>query len=134
MNFKSIFSDFSWFPKSRFIPTLAELPAFISVILSPIKINKARPVSLIPIGEEANIFALKKLNELRQKNINSEMAFKGSLVKRMKRANQINSIIAIIIGDDELRKNLVTVKELDTGNQKVIKENEITSYLEKYIK
>ncbi len=103
-------------------------------LLSPIKIDKVRPVSLIPIGEEANNFALKKLNELRQKNISADMAFKGSLAKRMKRANQINSIIAIIIGEDELRKNLFSIKELDTGNQKVIKEDEIISFLEKYIK
>ena len=38
--------------------------------------------------------------------------------KRIIKANKINAIKAVIIGSEEMANNVVTVKDLDSGEQK----------------
>ena len=46
----------------------------------------------------------------------------------MKEANKLNSKYAIIIGDDEIISNQLTVKNMDDGNQETINIDNIESY------
>ena len=51
-----------------------------------------------------------------------------SLKKSLKYANKIEAEYAIILGDEEIRKELYTVKNLNTGVQSSIKINLISEF------
>lgn len=79
-----------------------------------------RPVAVIPVGEAAEALALKLAYSLRREGHIIEMAFKGNLSKRMKRANKLNARAAILLGEDELAQDVCTFRDLDKGEQKEI--------------
>nr|WP_240953425.1 histidine--tRNA ligase [Sneathiella chinensis] len=79
-----------------------------------------RPVAIVPVGAEAEAVALKLAHELRLEGISVEMAFKGNVGKRMKRANKLNARAAILIGEDELVRNACTFRDLDQGTQEEV--------------
>ena len=79
-----------------------------------------RPISLIPLGEEAEIKATKLIHQLRSQGLNIDISYSGNLNKRMKKAHKVRARAAIIIGHDELAKDLVQLKDFDTGNQKPV--------------
>lgn len=76
-----------------------------------------RPIAVIPVGEEAQSAALKIAHELRQSGMCVDMAYRGNIGKRMKRANKVNARAALILGSDELARAAVTLRDLDTGEQ-----------------
>lgn len=86
-------------------------------MLSAVQPMAPRPVAIVPMGEEAERFALSVLRDLRSAGIRSEMAFSGNMKKRMKHANKITARIAVILGDDELSRGVAQVKVLDDGTQ-----------------
>jgi histidyl-tRNA synthetase len=76
-----------------------------------------RPVVVIPVGEEAQVSALKIAHRLRQAGVSVDMSYKGNLGRRMKRANKVNARAALIMGGDELARDVVTLRDLDSGEQ-----------------
>tara|TARA_R110002094_G_scaffold194482_1_gene167827 strand:+ start:97 stop:1341 length:1245 start_codon:yes stop_codon:yes gene_type:complete len=83
-------------------------------------IKEVRPIAIIPIGDAAETAAQKLAYSLRQDGHAIEMAFKGNLSKRMKRANKLNARAAILIGEDELARDACTFRDLDKGEQKEV--------------
>ena len=76
------------------------------------------PVAVIPVGgpaEEAT--ALEALQALRHAGIRAEMAYRGNTKRRMERANRISARAAVIIGEAELARGIVQLKDLQTGVQ-----------------
>ena len=47
----------------------------------------------------------------------------------MRAANDIGASFVLILGDDELKKNTISVKNMDSGAQKEIKQGEIITEL-----
>ncbi len=76
-----------------------------------------RPIALIPVGEKGEAAALKLAHELRQAGHSVDLAYSGNLGKRMKRANKIGARAAVILGEDELAREAVTLRDLDTREQ-----------------
>lgn len=72
---------------------------------------------LIPLGEKAEIAAVAILADLRRGGIITDMAYKGNMKKRMQKANAKNAKYAIIMGDDELARGEVAIKNLSSGEQ-----------------
>ncbi len=91
----------------------------------------ARPISLIPIGPEAEKESIKLAHILRQNDIAINSKNRGNLKSRMKYANKINSRAAILIGENELKNQSVVVKDLDTGTQETVPLSNLTTYLKK---
>jgi histidyl-tRNA synthetase len=79
--------------------------------------GRSRPIAIIPIGEEAQTKALIITQKLRQNGFCIELSYSGNMKKRMKRANSVNAIAAVILGEDELAKDVVTVKNMESGDQ-----------------
>ena len=87
-------------------------------------------VYLITLGEEAKLQGLRLLDELRQANINSDTDYEGKTLKgAMRKANDLGAKYVIIIGEDELKKNVVTLKGLASGEQKEVKSEKIIEVL-----
>ncbi len=91
--------------------------------------KKQRPISVIPIGDNALEKMLPIISSLRKSGFTIDLGFRGNLSKRMKRANLLNSCYAIIIGDDEIAKSLAVFRNLDTGDQHEVLLNQLHAEL-----
>lgn len=88
-----------------------------------------KPVTLIPLGDDAEIRAISIAEDLRSQGLRVELGYSGNLAKRMKRADKIGSSHAVILGSDELAKGVVTVKFLALGTQEEVLLKELAAKL-----
>ncbi len=79
-----------------------------------------RPIAVIPAGEIAHGPALQLAERLRGAGFTVDLGYSGNLGKRMKRANRIGAAAAVILGEDELARNGVTLRDLDSGEQEAL--------------
>jgi histidyl-tRNA synthetase len=61
--------------------------------------------------------ALIMANDLRKNGFAIELAYRGNLSRRLKRANRLNARAAVILGPDEAAKGAATLRDLDGGTQ-----------------
>lgn len=93
------------------------------------EIQKRRPVAVIPISEEQNIFCLGISEKLRNNNIPTELISGGKVKKKMERANAINAKIALIIGEDDIKSDKFMVKNLDSGEQEGVSSAKLLNFI-----
>lgn len=86
-------------------------------------------VALIPIGGAAEAAAAKLAAELRRADIAVELAYGGNAGKRFKRADRLGCAAAVVIGDDELAKGVVKLKDLKTGSEAEVTRADLVSRL-----
>ena len=89
----------------------------------------ARPVAVVPVGEAAQTEALRLTDRLRRRGIAADLAFRGSLKRRMSRADRIRARAAVLLGEDELAAGAATVRDLDSGEQERIALSELADHL-----
>jgi histidyl-tRNA synthetase len=77
----------------------------------------ARPIALVPLGEQGEALALTMAETLRDAGLAVDLGYSGNLSRRMRRANRVNARAAVLIGDDEVARNVVTLRDLDSGEQ-----------------
>jgi len=74
-------------------------------------------VALVPLGEAAEAAAIGLLATLRGAGISADMAYKGNMKRRMQKADAWGARFAVILGDEELGRGVVAVKDLAAGTQ-----------------
>lgn len=79
-----------------------------------------RPIAVIPLGAAAEKAALTITQALRVDEFTVELGYKGNAGKRMKRADKLGARVAVILGDDELARGMVLLKDLDKGTQEEV--------------
>ncbi len=83
-----------------------------------IKAEKKNPVLICVFDEKYMDFYIKILNSLRSKNISAEIYSGSSNIKsQFKYADKRGCDFVILCGDDEVSKNVVTIKNLNVGKQ-----------------
>lgn len=87
------------------------------VLLSDPQPVPAPMVALVPIGAAAEAAAVTLAGELRRADIAVELAYGGNAGKRFKRADRLGCVAAVVIGDDELARGAVVLKDLKSGTQ-----------------
>lgn len=87
--------------------------------------KEERPIYLIPIGREADEHALTLANELRRNGLYVIHEYSGTPKTRMRKANQANAKVALIFGDEELSSKTLKIKNMDTGEEKMITRDKI---------
>ena len=87
------------------------------------------PVAVIPIGDEVTGAADDIVASLRGAGISTDIAFRGNLKRRMKRADKINARAAVLLGEDELVRQVATVRDLKTGEQQEVAIAALADYL-----
>ncbi len=87
------------------------------------------PVAVIPQGNEAEHCAVQVLTLLRSAGVRAEMAWRGNLKKRMERANKAGASHAVIIGETELAKGTVQLRNLSDGQQQEVRPDDLASLL-----
>jgi histidyl-tRNA synthetase len=78
------------------------------------------PVALVPIGEAGEAAALKLAEDLRDCGFSIDLGYSGNLARRLRRANRITASAAVLLGDDELARGAVTLRDLNSGEQRVV--------------
>ena len=69
------------------------------------------------MGEAATLKAFEVAEQLRSGGLLVTADRTGNLKKRMNRADRANARYAVIIGDNEVEEGVVTLKNLDNGEQ-----------------
>lgn len=91
-------------------------------------------VLIIPVGDTID-YSIKAANELRKFGLICEVYFEESkLSKKFGYADKLGIPYIIIIGDDEAAGNMVTLKNMKTGEQKTIKIDEAKAKLKGLVK
>ena len=87
-------------------------------------------VYLITLGEAAKKQGLKLLDNLRKAEITSDMDYENKSLKgALRKANDLGAHFVIIIGEDELKKDVVTLKDMVSGEQREVKQEELIKEL-----
>jgi histidyl-tRNA synthetase len=96
------------------------------------EMQQARPIAVVPISEatEKEAFLLAEL--LRAEGFLVEIGYKGNAAKRLKRADKLGAPVALILGEEEIAANLVTLKRLESGEQEKIPRDVLLSALAPY--
>jgi histidyl-tRNA synthetase len=90
----------------------------------------SRPVAVIPVGEAGEAASLKLAEDLRRSRIAVDLGYSGNVGKRMKRANKIGARFAVLLGEDELKRGMASLRDLDGGTQEEVPLNELAYRLE----
>jgi len=89
-------------------------------MLSDVSPTRNRPISVIPVSADLGSKAQTLVQDLRNAGLFIEFSFTGNMKKRLKRADKSNARAAVILGEDELKDGNVVLRDLDSGEQKVI--------------
>ena len=116
-------------PKTAGIGWAAGMERLAELIADDLLIKQNRSVVVTPVGAEAQIPAMKLAHDLRVAGIVVDMAYKGNVGKRMKRANKQNASFAVLLGEEEMARGVAMVKNLDQGSQEEVSLSQISDYL-----
>ena len=82
-------------------------------------------VVLIGQSDKYNFLLLPIMQKLVQQGIKSEIIYNVNLSKKFRRANKINASYAIILGEEEIDKNIIKFKDLKTSKEELLNLNQI---------
>ncbi|MDH5749370.1 MAG: histidine--tRNA ligase [Rhodospirillales bacterium] len=91
-----------------------------------------RPIAVIPVGEDARSQAMTLTQSLRKAGLKTDLGYSGNMGKRMKRANKINAVAAVILGEDELVRNAASVRDMESGEQTEVPLSSLENHLARY--
>jgi len=91
-----------------------------------------RPIVVIPVGDDARAVGFNLTEILRRTGYRVDIGYSGNLSRRMKRANRLNAIATVMLGDDELARSAVTVRHMDTGEQEEVSLASLPEFLAPY--
>lgn len=84
---------------------------------------------IVTMGEEADRYAVKLLNDLRKNGVKADKDYMERKVKgQMKQADRLNAKHTVVIGDQELEEKNINVKNMETGTSERIDLNELVNY------
>ncbi len=85
---------------------------------------------VVAMGDQAEKESVKILHELRAVGIQADKDYLGRKMKaQFKSADRFNSSYVLVLGDEELEKQMINIKNLETGDQIEVKLEEVVSYM-----
>jgi histidyl-tRNA synthetase len=76
-----------------------------------------RPIAVVPIGEAAEGEAQTLTEMLRNNGWSVDLGYSGNVARRMRRANNVNARVAVLMGEEEIARHVVALRDLDSGEQ-----------------
>jgi histidyl-tRNA synthetase len=95
--------------------------------------SAVRPISLVPMGEAGEAKARTIAHDLRAAGFTIDLGFSGNLKKRLKRADKIGAVAAVLLGEDELARGEATIRDLESGEQSAVALNALSGALNKFL-
>ena len=104
------------------------------LLLDALSIEIPKPLNdkvlIAVMGENAKLFGLKLLSDLRKNGISAQMDLMERNIKgQFKFANKINAKYTVVIGDNELETETVSVKNMADSSQKQVKFDDLVKEL-----
>lgn len=109
----------------------------LHLMLEPLKesLPIAQPPKLyliLPLSDAQKTIALLIADELQAAGLCTDILFEENAIKNMMRkANKLGAAFTLLIGDEEQKANTVTVKNMITGAQETIAQDDLVNYLKK---
>ena len=89
-------------------------------------------ISVSFIGDKARLYALDLVHKLRACGVSAIIdTLNRNLKGQMKYANKLNARYSVVIGENEIEKGIVTLKNMNSGEQKEINAIDITKEIKK---
>ena len=108
----------------------AGLERLVLALPDQVGVTRSADVFVVALGEDCWSSARVLARDLRMSGLTALIDYGGRSSKsQMKRANRSGAERMLILGEDELARNIVTIKEMDTGSQKTLSRDEVASYL-----
>ena len=113
------------------------------MVMNQQKINWPKPkcidIFIVKVSAENKDTAFRLLQKIRNSGLSADLDYSnGSLKSQMRIANKIGARYTVIIGEEELSKNMVTLRNMQTKEQKKVKldeiEKEVRPTLDTYLK
>ncbi len=102
--------------------------------LIPTDIENKCDIYVMSLGEQNQIYALAYANDARLAGYNVEMCFDNTKLGNMfKRAEKKSAKVALIIGDNEIEKGIVILKNMATKEQKEVLASEFIDEIDKLL-
>jgi histidyl-tRNA synthetase len=76
-----------------------------------------RPIAVVPIGEAAEEEAQTLTEMLRNNGWSVDLGYSGNVARRMRRANNVKARVAVLMGEEEIARHVVALRDLDSGEQ-----------------
>lgn len=93
--------------------------------------DKTTDFYIAPMDDTCKSYSLKVLNMLRMNGFNGDMDYMNrSLKSNFKQAERLNTKYIIIIGNDEIENNMVTIKNNETKESKTVAFDNIVDYFD----
>ncbi|RDU35087.1 histidine--tRNA ligase [Neobacillus piezotolerans] len=85
---------------------------------------------LVSLGDRAKDYTVGLLQELRKLGVSAERDYLGRKLKaQFKAADRLNARFVAVLGEDELDKGVINLKNMETGDQEEV---ELASFVEKF--
>jgi histidyl-tRNA synthetase len=85
---------------------------------------------IVTMGDQAKDHAVSLLYEMRKAGLTAEKDYENKKMKaQFKAADRHKAKFVAVLGDDELAKNVIAVKNMETGSQEEIAIDQLISYL-----
>jgi histidyl-tRNA synthetase len=94
----------------------------LTLMLDAAAIPSSRPdLFLVALGEKALDKGFTLLSGMQREGLHAEMDFSGkSLKAQMRRADKLQARLVLILGEDELARNQIQVRDMDNGSQDTV--------------
>jgi histidyl-tRNA synthetase len=86
----------------------------------------------VPVGDGAELPSLRLAETLRCAGFVIDQGYSGNVGRRLKRANKIAARAAILLGEDELKNDAATVRDLDSGEQVTVPLGSLEDHLARF--
>ncbi len=90
------------------------------------------PIAMVPAGAAAAAAVLVLTQRLRHDGFTVDLGYGGNMKKRMKRANAVGAVAAVIVGEDEMAEGAATVRDMETGDQVRVPLADLGDHLARY--
>ncbi len=109
----------------------AGIERLVLALPADLSLPSSRPdVFVAGLGEAARESAFALLRDLRRAGANAQIDYEGrSLKSQMKRADRLGAPVVFILGDDEIARGVVTVRQMGTSTQDAISRDQAVAYV-----
>ncbi len=91
-----------------------------------------RPIAVIPAGSGVEAASLAVAQRLRGEGFVVDLAYHGNLRRRLRRADRIGAVAAVIVGEEELARGAVNLRDLASRDQTEVALDALSAHLERY--
>ncbi len=94
--------------------------------------DRGPQVCFVTLGDEARKEAFKLLSSVRKEGFSADMDYRSaSLKSQMRRADRISATVAVIIGEDELKRGVLRYRRMEISEEGEISKDELIGFLKK---